>query len=124
MGADIVCSPTAQFLTDETLSSNIYDFQSLLPNEIGHFLGLDHSPIVSSTMFWATTTGVSRERTLSADDTAGVSSIYPSASFFSKGTLRGSVRTMSNVPVYGAVVVALDSAGKPAGSAITDPAGQ
>ena len=31
---------------------------------------------------------------------------------------------MSNVPVYGAVVVALDSAGKPAGSAITDPAGQ
>jgi hypothetical protein len=124
MDADIVFNPSYEFITDETLSSNRVDFQSVMTHEIGHFLGLDHSPSVSSTMFWATYAGESSQRTLTADDIVGVSSIYPSASFLSKGTLKGVVRTTANVPVYGAVVLAINSGGQSVGSAITDPTGQ
>ena len=80
--------------------------------------------MISATMFWGTPPGVSSQRTLSADDIAGVSSIYPAASFLSKGTIRGVVRTTASAPVFGAVVVAIDANGLAVSSAITDPNGQ
>ncbi|HYR86835.1 MAG TPA: matrixin family metalloprotease [Terriglobia bacterium] len=125
MDADIVFNPSYEFSTDDdTALSGKLDFQSVLTHEIGHFLGLDHSPTVSSTMFWTILSGLTGPRTPGTDDIAGVSSIYPAASFSSKGTLRGTVRTTANMPVYGAVVVALNNSGQPVASAITDPSGQ
>ena len=41
-----------------------------------------------------------------------------------KGAIQGAVRTITNVPVYGAVVVALNASGQPVASAVTDPMGQ
>jgi matrixin/carboxypeptidase family protein len=124
MEGDILFNPAVAFSTDAIVPSDKIDFQSVLTHEIGHFLGLDHTPIVSSTMFWTLLSGLSYPRTPSTDDMAGVSTIYPNAAFTLKGTLSGTVRTTASVPVYGAVVVAVNSGGQPVASAITDPNGQ
>jgi hypothetical protein len=125
MDADIVFNPSYQFSTDsDNITSDKLDFQAVITHEIGHFLGLDHTPMVSSTMFWSTTGGTSRQRTLTTDDIAGVSSLYPSASFLSTGTLKGTVRTTANVPVFGAVVIAINSQGQSVAGVLTEPNGQ
>jgi hypothetical protein len=75
-------------------------------------------------MYPSVTTGVNFPRTLSTDDMAGVSTLYPNGAFGSKGTISGTVRITSNAVVYGAIVVAINSNGQPVASAITDAAGK
>jgi Matrixin/Carboxypeptidase regulatory-like domain len=122
--ADILFNPAQQFSTESTLPANSLDFQSVLTHEIGHFLGLDHTPIVSSTMFWTLRAGLNYPRVPSADDMAGVQVIYPTAAFSAKSTVSGTVRTTANAPVFGAVVVLVNSSGQPVASTLTDPNGQ
>jgi hypothetical protein len=74
-------------------------------------------------MFWNGGPGVITQRTLSADDIAGISTLYPGPSFASKGKISGIIRTTANLPVYGAIVVAVNSAGIPVASTLTDPTG-
>jgi Matrixin len=53
-----------------------YDFQSIIAHETGHFLGMAHSGDGNATMFAHYTQGATWMRTLSADDTDGICSIY------------------------------------------------
>jgi hypothetical protein len=122
--ADIMFNPLAQFSTSPVTPADKTDLQSVVTHEIGHFLGLDHTSLLSSVMFPSVTDGTSYARVLSADDIAGVSTIYPSAAFAAKGTLSGVVRTTANATVYGAIVTAVNSNGQPVASAITDPTGR
>jgi hypothetical protein len=53
------------------------DVQNTLTHEIGHFVGLDHSPLTDSTMYAYAQSGETSKRTLTQDDIDGVCTIYP-----------------------------------------------
>jgi len=111
------------FTTNESATPGYVDLQSTMTHEMGHLLGMDHSPLLSATMLWNSTTGIIYGRVPSSDDMIGVSILYPSALFATKGKINGAVRTIANSSVYGAVVVAVNSNGAPVASTITDPNG-
>lgn len=90
-------------------------------HEMGHALGLQHS-LASSMMSTSITRATTRAHPLTADDVAGLSLLYPTASFAATfGTLSGRV-TMSGNGVHLASVVALTTFGH-AVSALTNPDG-
>jgi hypothetical protein len=121
--ADVAINPNLPFSTDGTHGT--YDLESTLAHEIGHFLGLDHSALVGSTMqphqaqnftnggFSLTQTSM---RTLSEDDLAGVRAIYGQRTPRAVGSIQGNL----NYPYAGAHVWAESVAtGRVVGSALT-----
>jgi hypothetical protein len=52
------------------------DLVSIITHEVGHFLGIAHSPLPDAVMYAMYTPGTLK-RTLTADDVAAVCSIYP-----------------------------------------------
>jgi MYXO-CTERM domain-containing protein len=58
-------------------SAVVFDLQSVLTHEIGHFIGLDHSPDPDATMFAGYDEGSTSLRTLEADDVAAACAAYP-----------------------------------------------
>jgi hypothetical protein len=54
-----------------------FDLQSALTHEVGHMLGLAHSPVVEATMFAAYVPGSIGQRTLDKDDQNAVCTVYP-----------------------------------------------
>jgi hypothetical protein len=62
--------------TATTPPTDGYDFQSIVTHEIGHFIGLAHTPVVTATMFARYSPGQTTIRALAADDVAGVCDAY------------------------------------------------
>lgn len=90
-------------------------------HELGHALGLQHTP-VSSAMSTEVTRSVTRANPLAADDIVGLSLLYPKNGFLKeRGAISGRV-TLNGAGIHLASVVALDPAGS-AVSALTDPDG-
>lgn len=54
-----------------------YDLQSVLTHEIGHFIGLDHSPDFTATMYAGYEPGTIDQRTLEPDDVDAACAVYP-----------------------------------------------
>ncbi len=54
-----------------------YDLQAILTHEVGHFIGIAHSPDPSSVMFASYSPGSISQRVLTADDVGAVCEIYP-----------------------------------------------
>ncbi|MFT7580663.1 MAG: hypothetical protein ACI9MR_002336 [Myxococcota bacterium] len=48
--------------------ANAYDLEQTLTHELGHLLGLDHSPVREATMYVSSTAGEVKKRTLDDDD--------------------------------------------------------
>lgn len=136
--ADIAINPSPinadgkllQFSTDGTPGT--YDLESTLMHEIGHFLGLDHSNVIGSTM--QAHQGVNgtyklpafTERTLSEDDRTRVLSLYGSSERLSaiEGKLTNSSLGGYPVPLQGAHVWVEESgSGRVVASGITSANG-
>jgi hypothetical protein len=107
LDADIVFNPVLSFSTSG--KDDAFDIQSIATHEIGHFLGLDHTAIVSATMNPSGAKGSVHPRFLKSDDIIAASSLYPTASFTSTtGGFSGRI-TNGGANVFGAHVVALDT---------------
>jgi len=54
------------------------DLQNAMTHEVGHALGLDHSPeVLDATMFPSTSAGETKKRDLHSDDEDGAAFLYP-----------------------------------------------
>jgi Matrixin len=117
-----------------------YDLQSVALHEIGHFSGLGHSAlgetelmagggrrvVASDAVMFPISlgTGSIANRTLKADDIAGISGLYPDGGFAAgTGSISGRV-TKNGQGLFGAHVVAFDPSGQAmVGSFALDDAG-
>jgi hypothetical protein len=54
-----------------------YDLEAILTHEVGHFIGIAHSPDPSAVMFASYSPGSVAQRKLTPDDIAAVCAIYP-----------------------------------------------
>ncbi len=97
---DIAFNPSTQF---DTGGGTGQDLQTVATHEIGHFFGLDHSAVVRAVMFPFAPDVLT---TLSYDDVAGISSLYPKRPpDVSTGSISGKI-TLSGSAVFGAHVFA------------------
>src|SRR5205823_1791211 len=79
-------------------------------HEIGHFLGLKHSPVGGATMLFHGGGGVNVQAGLSSDEVAAAKWLYGKASTLAKlGRFQGRV-TMNGSSVFGAAVLAEEAA--------------
>jgi hypothetical protein len=98
-----------------------FDVQDVAAHELGHLLGLDHSPWAGATMYPFVDPAVILQRSLSEDELHGLRDAYPSGGF---GQITGNVERASNGSnVVGAHVVARDAAGRTAASILTNGSG-
>jgi hypothetical protein len=100
--ADILFNPNDSFSTVAG-SNGEDDLQTVATHEIGHFFGLAHSSIVRAIMFPFAPID---NRTLSYDDVAGMSTLYPAATkVVPTNAISGTVR-LNGSAVFGAHVFA------------------
>jgi hypothetical protein len=104
LDADIEFNPSVQWSTGSTVTGNQQHLQTVATHEIGHFFGLDHSAVVRAVMFpYAPDVST----TLSYDDVAGISMLYPKSSAdVPTGSITGAVVSSSGTVVFGAHVFA------------------
>jgi hypothetical protein len=98
--ADILFNPNKDFSTDGASANE--DLQTVATHEIGHLFGLAHSGVVRATMF---PFAPDNERSLSYDDVAAISALYPGSQVVATNTISGTV-TLNSAAVFGAHVFA------------------
>ncbi len=102
--ADILFNPTVTFSNGGTGQS----LQTVATHEIGHFFGLDHSAVVRAVMF----PFASDLNTLSYDDIAGLSVLYPKPNpDVPTGSISGRVSFATGSGIFGAHVFADSDSG-------------
>ncbi len=120
LDADILFnSRDFDFATDG--SPGRYDLQDVASHEIGHFIGLDHSPLVSSTLWPFVAPRQWLHRSLSADDAAGGTAVMSNGL---DSSLSGRLFKSDASVLKGGLVVAVHAEdGRVAGSALSDKNG-
>ncbi len=111
--ADIVFNGSGNFrfsAAEQVSQGNVIDLQSVMTHEIGHLLGLDHTPLQGSTAVRPTMYPYyfGGERDLQQDDIAGLSYLYPSVQALNTGSIVGTVSTHKGDGAFGVHVVAYE----------------
>lgn len=110
------------WFTDYFSGNNTDTFvEGVALHEIGHFLGLLHSPVGAATMLWVTDDGVSVQAGLHADDLSAARHLYPTATA-NYGAIKGNI-TKNGSAVFGAAVFARNSASNTVAGTVTDATG-
>jgi len=105
--ADAILNKDLDFFTDydNPTSSRLF-LESAMLHEIGHWLGMNHSPLGAASLWWYSAPGVSAGDGLSSDEISFARSTYGRPeTLAADGTLRGTVR-IGGSPVLGALVSA------------------
>jgi hypothetical protein len=68
---------TQHLSVEDPVPPTAYDLQSIVTHEAGHFLGLAHSLVPTSTMVAQYTSGTQTFRMLDPDDGAGICAVFP-----------------------------------------------
>jgi hypothetical protein len=102
LDADVIFN-ARDYTWSVTGAPNTFDVQDVLTHEIGHFVGLDHTPSVTGTMWPYVAYGQWLHRSLTMDDRNGAIALAPMGT---PARLTGIVRR-AGVPVPGAVVHAI-----------------
>lgn len=93
----------------------IVDLQDVMTHEIGHLIGLDHTPLLGPTSIRPTMNPFASQqepgvaRTLEPDDIAGATALYPSLTASNLGTITGRVTRQNGTSAFGVHVVAYDA---------------
>ena len=91
------------FTSATNTASTDYFIEGVALHEIGHFIGLQHSPVGGATMLFAADDGISLQAGLSPDDIAGARFIYP-VNATNYGTIKGTITRSGGSAVFGAAV--------------------
>lgn len=112
----------ADIMIDPNVGSSGYSVSQAIEHEIGHFLGLDHSAVLTSVMY--PYVGKDGMPSLDSDDKIGIANLYPRVDPTTAGaTLKGKV-TGNDGAIFGAQVVALNERGEPVATALSDENGE
>ncbi len=80
LDADIELNTADHKITvTDTPGTGVFDLESVLTHEGGHFLGLSHSPDATAVMYFQDEGGSAKHRALGADDAKAVCAVYPPA---------------------------------------------
>ncbi len=89
-------------------SGTTYDYESVILHEAGHFLGLDHTPNVTSAVMYESIANGQIKRTLTTTDVNDVCGVYPAMTM---GVGQGNPCTMQSQCSSGLVCRGLSSGG-------------
>ncbi len=112
----------ADIRIDPSLFNGTVNAQQALAHEVGHVLGLDHSAVISATMYpFVGADGTTSE--LDSDDRIAIAAMYPRSDPALFGaTLQGRV-TGDHGGIFAAQVVAVSADGQPVGTVLTNATG-